>query len=154
MSTTRVERRVHAGPERVYALLLDPEAVAEWMVPDGMSSVVHEFDARPGGRFRISLTYDSAAGTGKTTARTDTSRGRFVTLVPGETVVQAVEFETSDPALHGESIITYTLTAADAGAATDVLAVHENLPPGVPPADNELGFAMSLAKLADLAERR
>lgn len=122
------------------------------MVPDGMSSVVHEFDVRPGGRFRISLTYDSSDAVGKTSSRTDTSHGRFVTLTPDEKVVQAVEFETDDPTLQGESIITYTLTRA--GAETDVLAVHENLPPGVPPADNELGFSMSLAKLAALAESR
>ena len=31
-------------------------------------------------------------------------------------------------------------------------AVHEGLPHGVSPADNELGWQMSLAKLAKLAE--
>ncbi len=30
------------------------------MVPDDMSSRVHSFDAREGGSFRISLTYDAA----------------------------------------------------------------------------------------------
>ena len=42
------------------------------MVPDGMTSQVHEFDAREGGAFRISLTYDTPTGIGKTTAHTDT----------------------------------------------------------------------------------
>lgn len=37
-----------------------------------MTSRVHEFDVREGGRFRISLTYDEPTGTGKTTAHTDT----------------------------------------------------------------------------------
>ncbi|MGH3765005.1 MAG: hypothetical protein ACRDS0_29735 [Pseudonocardiaceae bacterium] len=31
--------------------------------------------------------------------------------------------------------------------------LHENLPSGVPPADNELGWRMSLDKLARLVER-
>jgi len=41
------------------------------MVPAGMTSHVHAFDAREGGSFRISLTYDAPAGIGKTTAHTD-----------------------------------------------------------------------------------
>lgn len=120
------------------------------MVPSGMSSQVHAFDAREGGGFRISLTYDEPTGTGKTTAHTDTYRCRFVKLVFGEQVVQRVEFETSDASLRGEMTITYTLTDADGG--TDVLAVHDDLPPGLLPADNEIGWRSSLAKLAALVE--
>ena len=116
-----------------------------------MTSHVHSFDAREGGTFRVSLTYDAPADTGKTSAQTDTYHGRFVRLVPGEEVVQVVEFETADPALQGEMTITFTLAeAADGG--TDVVGVHENLPPGVPPEDNELGWSMSLSKLAQLVE--
>ena len=36
---------------------------------------------------RISLTYDSADRADKTTSRTDTYRGRFTRLVPGELAV-------------------------------------------------------------------
>ncbi|MFE9579686.1 SRPBCC domain-containing protein [Nocardia sp. NPDC006044] len=46
--------------------------------------------------------------------------------------------------------ITYTLIEADGG--TDVDAVHENLPAGVAPEDNDLGWRISLSKLAALAE--
>ena len=52
--------------------ILDARAVATWMVPNGMTSQLHAFDAREGGSFRISLTYDTPTGTGKTTAHTDT----------------------------------------------------------------------------------
>jgi hypothetical protein len=34
--------------------------------------------------------------------------------------------------------------------STEVQALHEGLPPGVSPADNEAGWRMSLAKLAAL----
>jgi hypothetical protein len=71
-------------------------------------------------------------------------------LVPDTQVVQSVEFETDDPAMQGEMTITYTL--ADAGSGTELVGVHENLPPGVPPADNELGWRMSIDKLARLVE--
>jgi uncharacterized protein YndB with AHSA1/START domain len=102
----------------VYRALLDAQAVATWMVPTGMTSHVHAFDAREGGSLRISLTYDTPTGTGKTTAHTDTYHGRFVKLVPNKQVVEVVEFETADPALRGEMTITFTLADADAGTYT------------------------------------
>jgi hypothetical protein len=39
-----------------------------------------------------------------------------------------------------------------AGTGTDLVGLHENLPPGVSPADNELGWSMSIDKLARLVE--
>jgi uncharacterized protein YndB with AHSA1/START domain len=121
------------------------------MVPAGMTSQVHAFDPREGGSFRISLTYDSPTGAGKTTAHTDTYHGRFVRLVPDEQVVEVVEFETADPAMRGE--MTITIALADADGRTDVLAVHDGLPRGLSTADNEAGWRSSLAKLAALVER-
>jgi uncharacterized protein YndB with AHSA1/START domain len=134
----------------VYAALVDADAIAKWKVPAGMTCHVHSFDAREGGTFRISLTYDAPTEAGKTTEQTDTYRGRFVELVADERVVEVDEFETDDPDLRGEMRITITLTEAEGG--TDVLGVHEGLPPGVPPADNEAGWRSSLARLAALVE--
>ena len=122
------------------------------MVPDGMTSRVHTFEAREGGSFRISLTYEDESNTGKTTAHTDTHHGHFVKLLENQQVVQVVEFETDDEAMRGEMTITMTLSDADGG--TDLVATHEHLPAGVPAADNELGWNMSLAKLAALVEAR
>jgi len=118
-----------------------------------MTSHVHEFDAREGGSFRISLTYDEPTGTGKTTAHTDTYHGCFVKLVPDEQVVEVTEFETTDPALRGEMTITISLADAE-GGGTEIVAVHDGLPPGVPIADNETGWREALAKLAALVEER
>ena len=151
MSTTRVTRRIEASPSVVYRALLDPDAVQEWMVPDGMTSEVHEFDARQGGRFRISLTYEEPTGTGKTTEQTDSFHGRFVRLVPDTEVVQAIEFETDDETLQGEMTVTYTLAAVDGG--TELTGLHEDVPASVDPEQNEIGWTMSLGKLAALVER-
>ncbi len=150
MSTNRVARHIRAPRAAVYRALLDPEAVQQWMVPDGMTSRVHSFEPHEGGVFRISLTYDAPTGTGKTTTHTDTFHGRFARLVPDTEVVQVVEFETADAALQGEMTIVYTLT--DANDGTDLVGLHENLPPGLRPEDNELGWSMSLDKLARLVE--
>ena len=81
---------MNAPRERVYRALLEARAVATWMVPLGMTSHVHVFDAREGGLFRISLTYDAPTGAGKTTAHTDTYHGHFVKLVPNEQIVEVM----------------------------------------------------------------
>ncbi len=150
MSSTHVTRHVNAPREIVYRALLDADAIATWKVPDGMTSQVHAFDAREGGAYRISLTYDAPAQAGKTSAHTDTYHGRFTRLVPDEQVVEVMAFETKDPAMQGEMTTTITLRDADGG--TEIDAVHDGLPSGVKPADNELGWRLSLAKLAKLVE--
>ncbi|MEA2380187.1 MAG: hypothetical protein QOH72_158 [Solirubrobacteraceae bacterium] len=150
MASTRMSRLIGAPRERVYAALLDPAAVARWKFPAGMSCEVHEFDAREGGAIRVSLTYDAPDRTGKTQGRTDTYHGRFVTLVPGELVVEADEFETDDPALRGEMLITIRLF--DAAPGTRLEAVHDGLPEGVSTGDNEVGWREALDRLAALVE--
>ncbi|WP_371583506.1 SRPBCC domain-containing protein [Streptomyces sp. NBC_01314] len=150
MYSTRVSGHVNAARADVYRALLDADAIARWRVPDGMSSHVHEFDAREGGRFRVSLTYDAPTGTGKSASHTDTYHGHFAKLVPDAEVVEVLRFETEDPALRDTMTITTVLTDADGG--TDVLIVHEGIPDAVPAADNETGTRMALANLARLVE--
>lgn len=150
VSSTRINRHINAPRTAVYRALLDPQAVARWKVPIGMTSHVHEFEPREGGKFRVSLTYDEPTGTGKTTRNTDTYHGRFVKLVPNEQVVEASEFETLDPTLLGEMTISIKLVDADGG--TDLIAVHDGVPPGVSPADNHTGWNQALARLAALVE--
>jgi len=147
---TRLSRHIRAPRARVYNALIDKNQIAQWKVPTGMTGHVHEFEAREGGIFRISLTYDEPTQVGKTTAHTDTYHGRFVKLVPNEQVVEEDEFETADPALQGTMTVTIVLTDAEGG--TDLLAIHDGLPSGVSPADNETGWEMALAKLAAIVE--
>jgi uncharacterized protein YndB with AHSA1/START domain len=150
MDPTRLERHLRAPRSAVYRALLDPDAVARWRVPAGMTSRVHRWEAREGGQVRVSLSYETAEGTGKTTAHTDIYTGRFVRLVPDETVVEVDEFETADPDLRGE--MTMTVTLADDDGGTRLVAVHEGLPRGVSAADNEAGWASALDRLAALVE--
>lgn len=151
MSTTKLTRHIDAPRERVYAALIDPEQLVRWKVPDGMTMQVHEFDGREGGRYRISLTYDDPARAGKSAGHTDTYHGHFASLVPNERVVETVEFETDDPAMQGE--MTTTITLADApGGGTNLSAVHDGLPRGVKPEDNDTGWRMAIDKLAKLVQ--
>jgi uncharacterized protein YndB with AHSA1/START domain len=150
MYSTRVSQYIDAPRPAVYRALVDQDAIARWRVPAGMSSQVHEFDAREGGGFRVSLTYEAPEATGKSAPHTDTYHGHFRKLVPNEQVVEVLEFETADPALRGVMTMTTTLTDADGG--TDVLVVHDDIPDAVPAADNETGTRMALANLARLVE--
>ena len=122
------------------------------MVPDGMTSVVHSFEATEGGAFRISLTYDDSSNRGKTEAATDTFHGHFVRLVPDHEVAQEIEFETDDPSMQGVMTVTYSLRQE--GGATVVTGSHEHLPEGLSLEDNELGWRLSMDKLARLVEKR
>ncbi|MER6686640.1 SRPBCC domain-containing protein [Streptomyces olivaceoviridis] len=152
MYTTRVTRHVAAPPHAVYRALTDPQAVAAWRVPAGMTARVHTFDAREGGAFRISLTYDDPAGAGKSGGRTDTYQGHFARLVPGALVVEVVAFETGDDALRPTMTLTTTLTAADGGTQVEIR--HEGVPDAIAPEDNEQGSRMALDNLARLVEGR
>lgn len=148
MSTTRHTMQIDAPPSAVYRALLDPQLIPHWRVPTGMRCEVHRFEPREGGAFRVSLTYVVPTSAGKSTAQTDTYSGHFEQLVPNERVVECLAFETSDPQMQGEMRIVTDLTAA--GGGTRVTAVHEGLPRGVAPADNEAGWHESLLKLAAL----
>jgi uncharacterized protein YndB with AHSA1/START domain len=152
MYSTQVSRCVKAPRSAVYRALLDADAIARWRVPAGMSSHVHEFDAREGGSFRVSLTYDAPGGAGKSDSNTDTYHGHFARLVPDEQVVEVFEFESADPALGGTMTMTTSLRDADGG--TEVVIVHEGIPDSVPAADNETGTQMALDNLAELVEER
>ncbi|MBJ7598602.1 MAG: ATPase [Candidatus Nephthysia bennettiae] len=144
----RTSRVVRARPEEVYEAFMDPEALVEWLPPAEMTGEIHEFDARVGGGYRMSLFYspDERAARGKTSAREDMVNVRFVELAPPRMIVEAVSFVTTDPTLLGEMTIRATFEEAPGG--TQVTMMFENLPPGLRPEDNELGSRLSLDQLA------
>jgi hypothetical protein len=48
---------IAAPPEKVYAAFVDPEALLAWLPPSGMTGKFERFDLRPGGSYRMVLTY-------------------------------------------------------------------------------------------------
>jgi uncharacterized protein YndB with AHSA1/START domain len=77
----------------VYAALVDPEALTAWPPPGDMTGAIEHFDARPGGSYRMVLTYpDFSASRGKSTTDADIVEARFIDLDPGARVVYAVDF--------------------------------------------------------------
>ena len=153
MGRTDTASRVISAPvERVYAALVDAGALTVWLPPAGMSGRFERFDARPGGSYRMILTYaDASTAAGKTTAGSDVVEARFVDIVPGVRVVQAVDFVSDDPAYAGTMTMTWEVAGVDAGTRVEIRAV--DVPAGIRAEDHAAGLASSLANLAAYVER-
>jgi len=150
--TDQASRVIAAPPDRVYAALIDPEALTAWLPPDRMSGRFERFDARPGGSYRLVLTHDDAStAIGKTTGASDIVEARFVDVVPGVRVVQAVDFVSDDSANAGTMTMTWELTAVEAGTRVDIRA--DDVPPGISAEDHSAGLTSSLANLATYLEQ-
>jgi uncharacterized protein YndB with AHSA1/START domain len=150
--TDSASRVIRADPERVFAALVDPDALAVWLPPSGMTGRFERFDARPGGSFRLVLTYqdDSSSGSGKATPDSDIVEARFVDVVPGVRVVQSVDFVSGDPAFAGTMTMTWALSASDSGTRVEIRA--DDVPAGISAEDHAVGLASSLANLAAFLE--
>ena len=148
----QVSRIIKAPRAKLYAACLDPDMLARWRAPDRMSGVVHSFDARVGGSYRMSLIYKTPkrGSAGKTSSDTDSFTGRFVELVPDEKIIENIAFESDDPAYAGT--MSLTTSFEDVPGGTNVILRFDGLPPGIRPEDNETGSRQSLAKLATLVE--
>ncbi|QTG82529.1 SRPBCC family protein [Arthrobacter crystallopoietes] len=149
--TDKASRVIAAPPDRVFSALVDPDSLAAWLPPEGMSGSFERFDARPGGSYRLVLTYtDLSTAAGKATNDTDVVEARFVEIVPGVRVVQAVDFESDDPAYAGTMTMTWEVAPVAAGTRVDIRA--DNVPAGISAEDHAAGLASSLANLASHLE--
>jgi uncharacterized protein YndB with AHSA1/START domain len=151
-SSTRTSIVIKASREALYRAFTDPEALASWLAPEGMTGKVHEFDSRVGGGYRMSLFYTSSEPTnrGKTAELEDRFSARFLELTPPARIVQAITFDSTDPAFAGEMTMIVTFEEKDGG--TEVTILFEQIPPGIRPEDNDAGTRSSLEKLARFVE--
>jgi uncharacterized protein YndB with AHSA1/START domain len=146
-------RVINATPRELYDAFVDPGALVEWLPPGNMTGEMHEFDARIGGGYRMSLYYPESDTTarGKTGANEDMVQVRFVELSPPDKIVEAVTFVSENAALRGEMQMTITFTPVASG--TEVGVWFDNLPAGVRVEDNDEGSRLSLEQLASRFER-
>jgi uncharacterized protein YndB with AHSA1/START domain len=143
----RSSRVVPTTPDRVYSALVDPAALVQWLPPAGMVARFDRYDARPGGGYRMVLTFaEDHPSAGKATADSDVVEARFVELVPGVRVVQAVQFESEDPAYAGTMTMTWSLEPVGSDTRVEIRA--EDVPPGISAEDHAAGLQSSLRNLA------
>ena len=83
-------RFIRADAAAIYRAYINPADLVRWLPPTGMNGRIDIFDPRPGGEYRIVLTYDRSAQSsqGKTTEDADVVHGRFLELVPNKRIVQ------------------------------------------------------------------
>src|SRR5690606_29367860 len=133
--TDRASRLVDAPASRVFAAFVDREDLLAWLPPGGMSARFEHFDPRPGGSYRLVLTYlDPTSAPGKSSADSDVVEVRYVEIVPGDRVVQAVDFVSDDPELAGTMTMTWAVRPADGGSLVEIVA--EGVPDGISAEDH------------------
>ena len=150
--TDSASRVITAPPALVYAALVDREALMAWLPLNGMTARFERFDPRPGGSYRLVLTYTDASGApGKATSDSDVVEAQYIDIVPDVRVVQAVDFVSDDPAFAGRMTMTWEVTAVDVGTRVDIIA--DDVPDGISAEDHAAGLISSLTNLAQHVER-
>lgn len=144
---------VAATPTVIWAAFATEEALMRWLPPNDMRGRAVHYDFQEGGRYSIELTYgtEGPAGGGKTSAKTDVSQGRFITLEPEKRIIQSVQFESDDPSMQGEMLMSWTFKAIE--EATEVTVTASQVPIGIAKADHDAGLRSSLENLRRYVEQ-
>jgi uncharacterized protein YndB with AHSA1/START domain len=146
-SSLRLERRFAAEPPAVFDALTDPDVLRRWWAvdPDDRTAEV-EVDARPGGRYR--LTMKSPDGSQRLTVG-----GEYREVEPPSRLVFTWRWETPDAA--PETLVTIELAAREDG--TELVLLHEGFVNAEEQAKHEHGWGAvfdTLVARGVLAEAR
>ena len=106
-----IKRRFNAAPPRVFAAFTEPQTIARWFGPPGVTKVEAESDLRVGGRYRI-----------KAHMTNDTLEvgGAYREIVPNEKLVYTWAWKSTP---ERESIVTIALKPD--GSGTLLTLTHE-----------------------------
>ena len=140
-NTVRLHRILATKPEKVYRAFLEPDAMAQWLPPNGFAGTVHHLDAKVGGKYRMSFR-------NFTTGQSHSFSGEYIELVPNERLRYTDRFD--DPNLSGE--IQVTVTVKPVAVGTELHIVQDGIPDVIPPEACYLGWQQSLQNLAKLVE--
>ena len=140
-NTIQLHRVLRATPERIYRALLDADAMAKWLPPNGFTGKVHHLDAKVGGTYKMSFT-------NLTTGKSHSFGGTYLELTPHERIRYTNKFDA--PNLPGEMQTTITLKLVFCG--TELNITQEGIPAAIPPEACYLGWQESLMLLANLVE--
>ena len=140
-NTVRLHRILATKPEKIYRAFLEPDAMAQWLPPNGFAGTVHHLDAKVGGKYRMSFR-------NFTTGQSHSFGGEYIELVPNERLRYTDRFD--DPNLSGE--IQVTVTVKPVAVGTELHIVQDGIPDVIPPEACYLGWQQSLQNLAKLVE--
>ena len=140
-NTIRLHCVLRAPAERVYRAVLDADAWAKWLPPNGFTGKVHHLEAKVGGSYKMSFTNFSSGNS-------HSFGGTYVELKPHELIRYTARFD--DPNLPGEMRTTVTLKQVSVG--TEVSIAQEGVPAVIPAEACYLGWQESLILLGKLVE--
>ena len=138
-NTVRLHRVLPVKPEKVYRAFLEADAMAKWLPPNGFTCTVHHFEAKVGGKFRMSFR-------NFTTGNSHSFGGEYVELVPHSLIRYTDTFD--DPNLPGTMHVTVQLKPVSVG--TEISIEQAGIPPAIPVEACYLGWQESLNQLAAL----
>ncbi|ROH84476.1 polyketide cyclase [Pseudomethylobacillus aquaticus] len=139
--TISLHRVLRAPAERIYRALLDPDALAKWMAPNGYTANVHHLDAQVGGSFRISFTHFSSG-------HRHAFGGEYLELIPNQRLRYTDQFD--DPKLPG--LITVTIVLKSVSCGTELHITQDGIPDVIPAESCYLGWQETLLLLGMLVE--
>ncbi|HEY4369636.1 MAG TPA: SRPBCC family protein [Steroidobacteraceae bacterium] len=140
-NAVRLHRVLRSKPERVYLALLDADAMAKWLPPNGFTGKVHHLDAKVGGTYKMSFT-------NFTTGHAHSFGGTYLELVPNQRVRHTDRFD--DPNLPGEMVTAISIAPVSVGV--ELTIIQEGIPAAIPVEACYLGWQESLTLLAQLVE--
>lgn len=152
-ASTQVSKIIKAPRKAVYQAFLDPDAVASWRRPENMKGHVHVFEAREGGSFRMSLTYQDPEQSpgGKTSEDTDTFQADLSNWSPTRRSWKSLSSNRGTrPEIRKRDKNHHEFTDTDEG--TEITVLCQDIPAGIRAEDNEMGCKSSLQNLAALIE--
>lgn len=141
--TLNFKRTIKAPRDRVYNAFLNPDALCKWLPPGGFVGKIHAFEAKVGGRWRMSFT--SLDG-----SQTHAFGGEFLELTPFDRIRYSDKFETDHPDMQGDIFVTATFV--DVPGGTELTIVQEGVPAIIPIEGSTAGWNMSLDNLSRLVE--
>jgi len=140
-NSVTLHRVLKASPQKIYRAFTEPNAMASWLPPYGFICVVHSFEAKVGGSYKMSFTNFS---TGKGHA----FGGTFLDIKPNEFLKYKDKFD--DPNIPSEMITSVWLKKVSCG--TEIKVIQEGIPSAIPTEMCYLGWQESLEKLMKLVE--
>ena len=140
-NAVRLHRVLAAKPEKVYRAFLEADALAKWLPPYGFTCTVEKFEAKVGGKFRMSFR-------NFTSGNSHFFGGEYLELVPNALIRYTDVFD--DPNLPGTMHVTVSLKPVSVG--TEINIEQSGIPAAIPVEACYLGWQESLMQLAKVVE--
>jgi uncharacterized protein YndB with AHSA1/START domain len=116
-NSLRIERRLAAPPERVFAAWTRPEELKQWTAPAPLHVSAAEVDLRVGGRYRIAMEAPDGA--------VHVATGEYREIVPGTRLAYTWRWQHWLES-HADSLVTVEFTPR--GDGTTLVLTHTGLP--------------------------